>query len=108
MERIRLTKREKRVLRLLSSNRFDMLSTLDYPALRVLHDAGFVHVALIEGGVPEAARLTDFGKEYIADNPRLRNPTDWGKVAAIASIVGIIVTIVLFIIGCALIRSGGV
>ena len=105
MERIRLTKREKRVLRLLSSNRFDMLSTLDYPALRVLHDAGFVRVAFIEGGVPEAARLTDFGKEYIADNPRLWNPINWAKVAAVATIAGVIVTIVLFVIGCALMRK---
>lgn len=100
MERIKLTKREKRVLRLLSSNRFDMLSTLDYPALRVLHDAGFVRVAFIEGGVPEAARLTDFGKEYIADNPRLRNPINWAMAGTIVAAIGSLGTIITIIITC--------
>lgn len=107
MERIRLTKREKQVLRVLRDNRFDLLTTLDYPALRVLHDTGFAHAAYVEGGVPEDARLTDYGKEYIADNPRLRTPVNWGKVAAIATIEGILITIVLFIIGCALLKRAG-
>ncbi|MBO4849775.1 MAG: hypothetical protein J5529_02610 [Prevotella sp.] len=47
------------------------------------------------------------GKEYLADNPRLLNPVDWGKVAALATIAGIVVTIILFIIGCVLIKSHG-
>lgn len=108
MDRIKLTKREKRVLRTLSRQGFDALSEFDAAAIRSLDHQGLVQGAYIEGGGVEGARLTNYGKEYIADNPRLRNPVDWGKVAAIATIVGIIVTIVLFIIGCALIRSGGV
>lgn len=107
MERIKLTKREKRVLRTLSRQGFYALSEFDATAVRSLDNHGLVQGAYIEGGGVEDARLTNYGKEYIADNPRLRNPIDWGKVAAIATIVGIIVTIVLFIIGCALIRNAG-
>ena len=77
MERIKLTKREKRVLRLLCDDRFDLLTEMDYPALHELYDSGFARVAYIEGGVPEAAQLTTFGKNYPAENPKLRNPVDW-------------------------------
>lgn len=107
MERIKLTKREKRVLRTLSKQGFNALSEFDAAAIRSLDNQGLVQGAYIEGSDVEGARLTNYGKEYLADNPKLRTPVDWAKVAAIATIVGIIVTIVLFIIGCALIRRGG-
>lgn len=77
MERFKLTKREKRVLRLLRDNRFDLLTEMDYPALHELYDSGFARVAYIEGGVPEAAQLTTFAKNYLAENPKLHNPIDW-------------------------------
>ena len=77
MERIKLTKREKRVLRLLCDDRFDLLTEMDYPALHELYDSGFARVAYIEGGVPEAAQLTTFAKNYLAENPKLHNPIDW-------------------------------
>ena len=73
----KLTKREKRVLRLLRDNRFDLLTEMDYPALHELYDSGFARVAYIEGGVPEAAQLTTFAKNYLAENPKLHNPIDW-------------------------------
>ena len=102
MERIKLTKREKRVLRTLSRQGFDALSEFDAAAIRSLDNHGLVQGAYIEGGGVEGARLTTYGKEYLADNPRLRNPVNWGKVAAIAAIVSIVVTITLFVIGCTL------
>ena len=105
MERIKLSKREKRVLRTLSRQGFDALSEFDTAAIHSLDNHGLVRAAYIEGGGVEDARLTNMGKEYLADNPRLRNPVDWGKVAAISTIAGIVVTIVLFIIGCALLKS---
>ena len=102
MERIKLTKREKRVLRTLSRQGFDALSEFDATAVRSLDAQGLVRGAYLEGGGVEGARLTNMGKEYLADNPKLRNPVNWGKVAAIAAIVSIVVTITLFVIGCTL------
>ena len=94
MERIKLTKRGKRVLRLLRDNRFDLLTEMDYPALHELYDFGFARVAYIEGGVPEAAQLTTFAKNYLAENPHLHNPIDWKWVitttlAAIAALAAV-------------------
>ena len=102
MERIKLTKREKRVLRTLSRQGFNALSEFDATAVRSLDNHGLVQGAYIEGGGVEDARLTNYGKEYLADNPRLRNPINWAKVGAIGTIVGIVVTIILFIIACSL------
>ena len=105
MERIKLTKREKQVLRILSRQDFDALSEFDAIAIRNLDNLGLVQGAYVEGGGVEGGRLTTMGKEYLRDNPRLRNPVNWGKVASVTAIVSIIVTIVLFIIGCALLRG---
>ena len=57
MERIKLTNREKSVLRLRDSG-FEALSELDYTAVRRLHVLGLVKAACVEGGDPEDARLT--------------------------------------------------
>ena len=105
MERIKLSKREKQVLRTLSRQNFDALSEFDTAAIRSLASHGLVQGAFVEGGGVEDAKLTTMGKEYMRDNPRLRNPVNWGKVAAITAILSIVVTIVLFIIGCVLMRS---
>lgn len=35
-----------------------------------------------EGGNVESIRLTDYGKCYLEDNPRLRNPINWRLVMA--------------------------
>ncbi len=102
MERIKLTKREKRVLRTLSRQGFDALSEFDATSVRSLDNHGLVQGAYIEGGGVEDARLTNYGKEYLADNPRLRNPINWAKVGAIGTFIGIVVTIILFIIACSL------
>lgn len=84
MGRIRLTKREKRVLRTLSQQGFDALSEFDASAIRSLDNQGLVRSAYVEGGGVEDARLTNYGKEYIADNPKLRNPVNWKAITAIA------------------------
>ena len=99
MERIRLTKREKRVLRTLSQQGFDALSEFDAAAIRSLDNQGLVRGAYIEGCGVEDARLTNYGKEYIADNPRLRNPIDWKWIistflAAVAAAAGIFALII--------------
>ena len=99
MERIRLTKREKRVLRTLSQQGFAALSEFDAAAIRSLDNQGLVRGAYTEGGDVDDARLTNYGKEYIADNPNLRNPIDWKWIistflAAVAATTGIFALII--------------
>ena len=99
MEKKQLSKQQKRVLRLLRDNRFDLLTEMDYPALHELYDSGFARVAYIERGIPEAAQLTTFGKNYLAENPKLRNPVDWKWVATtcIAAIAAAAAVAALFV-----------
>ena len=99
MERIKLTKRGKRVLRLLRDDRFDLLTEMDYPALHELYDSGFARVAYIEGGIPETAQLTTFAKNYLAENPKLRNPIDWKWIVttALAAVAAAAAVAALFV-----------
>ena len=98
MERIKLTKREKRVLRTLSQQGFYALSGFDAIAIRSLEDNGLVKGAYLEGGGVDDAKLTNMGKVYLMDNPKLRNPIDWKWVVAIV----VVVVFILRIIGYAL------
>lgn len=98
MERIKLTKREKRALRTISQQGFAALSELDAAAIRSLDRLGLVQGAYIEGGGVDDAKLTNMGKVYLMDNPKLRNPIDWKWVVAIV----VVVVFILLIIGYAL------
>ena len=62
MERIRLTKREKAVLRILSRQGCEALSEFDASDVREFSERGFVKAAFTEGGVIEDAKLTAKGK----------------------------------------------
>ena len=98
MERIRLSKREKAVLRILSKQGYEALSEFDASAVRSLSELGFVKAAFTEGGSVEDAKLTTKGKEYLRDYPSLRNPVDWVMAAALVSVVNTIFLILLMII----------
>ena len=84
MERIRLTKREKAVMRILSKQGYEALSEFDASAVRSLSELGFVKAAFTEGGGVEDAKLSTMGKEYLREFPRLRNPVDWKWVVTTA------------------------
>lgn len=105
MERIKLSNREKSVLRRLRDGGFEALSELDYTAVKRLHGLGFVKAAFVEGGDPEDARLTAYGKEYFMSNPRLCNPVDWKWIitTTIALIAAVAAVIALFV-SCGLIN----
>lgn len=104
MEQIGLTKQEKTVLRLLASGCNECPDA--YPrhifvsCVRSLEHKGLAKGAWQEGGEMEDARITPFGREYLAENPSLRNPVDWrwvittaiATVAALASIVALFVS----------------
>ncbi|MCM1293211.1 MAG: hypothetical protein NC111_04955 [Bacteroides sp.] len=104
MERMKLTVTEKRCLKLLSKHGIDALDTMAKSqvcrALRTLEDKSLINVAWIEGDDFEDACITSNGKAYLIENPKLRNPTDWNKIGAIAAIVAALVSIVVLFIAC--------
>ncbi len=98
MERIKLSKAEKKVLGLISKHGVQSLDTIPRSqvrrALRSLEEKHLIRAAWIEGGDYEAVRLTRNGKDYLIENPKLRNPIDWKWIivtglATIGSLTGI-------------------
>lgn len=97
MERIKLTKDEKTVLRFL----YNRCGCPDiYPrhifvsCVESLERHGLAKGAWTEGYDLDDARITRQGKVYLAHNPTLRNPVDWKWIvttalAALAAVAGV-------------------
>lgn len=104
MERIKLSKSEKTVLRFVANS--IECCPADYPrhvyngAARLLCEKGLVKVAFVEGGDVEDARLTPYGRRYLAEYPDLRNPVEWSVIATIASIIAAITSIIALFVAC--------
>ena len=99
MEKIRLTRGEKRLLRFMnnpSNEGRDIPKELRWP-MWGLEQHGLAQFQRDERGGVVDARLTLHGKAYLETNPKLRNPfPDWGWAAiscffAIVTIIGVIV-----------------
>lgn len=103
MERIRLNKQEKQVLRLLaiSGRRPDTFPAACYnAAVRSLHRKGLVFGVWSEEKGLVSAILTGEGEEYLAVNPRLTNPIRWNIVAVVISGVSVLVAICALLVAC--------
>lgn len=105
MKRVRLSRSEKEVLRLVASGVVECPPT--YPlhrfnaALYSLEALGFIQSAREEGGKVIDLALTLKGRLYFAENPLLRNPIDWWRVATlIITILSLVVSIVALFISC--------
>lgn len=104
MDRIRLTKAEKRVLRMIASGQGSCPA--EYPlhefntAVRSLHRHELVQGSFAEGGNVVDSRLTTIGRQYLAENPRLANPADWGKIGTIVGIIGTLFGIIALFVAC--------
>mgnify|MGYP007112671189 CR=1 FL=1 len=72
MERIKLTKTEKQVLRALRDG--TELPVGSRLAVYSLEDKDMIRVAWVEGKYFEAVELTPYGRCYLRKNPKLRNP----------------------------------
>ncbi len=102
MKRIQLTKCEKQVLRSVATGK-ECPNT--YPrstyiaGLAGLEREMLVAVARDDGRAVADTRLTDYGRQYIAENPGLHNPVNWkwiittamSATAACASIVALFI-----------------
>lgn len=108
MEKIRLSKTEKRMMLMLSEYGAEALhdfsATEASIAVRSLQHKGLAKGAFIEGGLLESATISALGRSYLRQNPSLRNPINWSKVSAIASIIMAIIAIIALLIGCSIIR----
>ncbi len=104
MEHIRLSRNEKQVLRLVAGGQG--ICPAEYPehifnaSVRSLHNAGLVQGAFSEGGGVEDSRLTQYGRQYLAENPSLSNPTDWTKWAAVAAAASVLISIIALLVAC--------
>ena len=81
MEKIKLSKDSKRILRALYNGKYgNLVPEADLDVFNLLEVEGFVKSAHTKGdGNIEmvAPRLTDEGRAYIASNPFLHNPSIW-------------------------------
>ncbi len=104
MDKIKLTKEEKEVLRLLASG---VENTDCYPShilnacVDSLERKGLAQGVLASGHEVVAAKITDKGKMYIALNPKLKNPTDtkW-VITTVISAIGVAVAFVALFVAC--------
>lgn len=104
MDRVRLSKSEKEVLRMVATGQHQC--PREYPqhtfstAIRTLKAKGFISAHFREGGAVIDARITDYGRQYMAEYPHLFNPLDWSMVAAISSIVATIISTLALFVAC--------
>lgn len=104
MERIRLSKDEKKVLRMVACGLGVCPS--EYPShtfnasVRSLDKKGLVKGAYEEGGNVADARMTQYGRQYIAENPDLRNPVNWNLISAVAAVIAAIAGVLALFVAC--------
>ena len=104
MERIKLSGIEKKCLLLLNKHGAESLDTVAKSrvcrALRSFESKDMVNVEWVKGGDYEAVKLSYNSRSYLIENPKLRNPVDWAKVAAIAAVVAAVAAIAALFIAC--------
>lgn len=100
MERIRLTRNEKKILRLIADGHTACPAYAEIEnayAVWILESFGLVCATYEEGGDIVDVRMTAKGFAYMNSNPRLFNHVNWMKVATIALIAAITAIAVLFV-----------
>ena len=102
MEKIRLTKAEKAVLREIANTPITTPEHKDEAYICALHDLeqkGFVDCSMLKQAVMRAG-LTTYGFAYLHSNPKLRNPLPWDKIFGGASIIAAIAAVAALFVGC--------
>lgn len=95
MERIRLTRNEKVVLRLTAMGKqcpAEYAVTKYNAAVRLLEGKALVKAVWAEESEnPLLVRITENGLAYITENPTLRNPINWAAISAIGTAIALVV-----------------
>lgn len=101
MEKIRLSKNEKKVFRMVMNgikecpSHFPMHKFI--PSLRTLEGKGLVKVTWVSGDIPWSFAPTNKGRSYISENPNLTNPINWEVVGIIISAI---ISIIALFVSC--------
>lgn len=98
MDRIKLSKEEKLLLKRLSARKYpDQVLEEDLKVFMILENESLVHGTKGKDGIL-APRLTAMGEAYIASNPKLKNPSIWEDTKYIInttiSIIALIISLI--------------
>jgi hypothetical protein len=101
MDRIKLSKEEKLLLKRLSARKYpDQVLEEDLKVFMILENESLVHGTKGKDGIL-APRLTAMGEAYIASNPKLKNPSIWEDTKYIInttiSIIALIISLIALI-----------
>ena len=78
MDRIKLTKKEKQILRAIRDNKYPANAhPEDVNDLIYLREVGLIHGANKIPNSLACIHLADYGKAYFTYNPKLKNPSIW-------------------------------
>lgn len=101
MDKIKLTKRAKEILRLLKENKYK-LSDNDKEDLNLLEIEGLGSGQKLSDHSYNTFRITDKGKAYIYSNPKLNNPSIWDDkkyiITTTISILALVISIIAILI----------
>lgn len=105
MERIKLSKQEKEVLRIVKSCGANCPSM--YPlhvfntCVHSLKRKGLVDASFVRGGnTVWTAKVSVYGRLYLIENPNLRNPIPWKAISVIIALLAFIVSIIALFVSC--------
>lgn len=99
MDRIQLQKREKEILGLLKAGRFPaVVEKKDEMPVKKLIYEGLVVCKENEYGTLLVPNLTEKGKLYLYDNPKLKDPSIFQDKGFVVSIIAIIISIIALFI----------
>lgn len=101
MDRIKLSKEEKLLLKRLSARKYpDQVLEEDIETFIILENESLVHGTKGKDGIL-GPRLTAMGEAYIASNPKLKNPSIWEDkkyiISTTISIVALIISVIALI-----------
>jgi len=104
MERIKLSKAEKKILRKLKRGSSEIPDGMDnytfYDSVVSLREHGLAKAVTEFETDVHGLKLTAKGYAYLRSNPRLINPVNWTKLAAIGAIVAAIASVIALFIAC--------
>lgn len=94
MDRIKLNRREKEILKSLKAGRFsDVVEKKDeMPVKKLIHE-GLVSCKENEFGSLLVPNLTEIGELYLYDNPGLKNPNAFQDKDFVLSLTAIVISI---------------
>lgn len=101
MQKIKLTKAEKAIIRELNKKpirKGEEHKPIEYiEALDSLEEKGLVTASVLSESKVLEAQLTKKGRIYIKSNPKLTNPIPWDRIVAIATLLAAVAAL---FVGC--------